>query len=99
VEDCCSIEALRLLMVELPAEQAGDIAIQHRLRECLQRHRPDQDLGVQRVPVIAKVLGPGSSRYVRLGHQFCVSDPDSAVDTLKAAAFRASLMGASAQPV
>jgi DNA polymerase-3 subunit alpha len=99
VEDCCSIEALQFLLVELPAEQAGDIAIQHRLRECLQRHRPDQEPGVQRVPVIAKVLGPGSSRYVRLGHQFCVSDPDSAVESLKAAAFRASLMGASAQPV
>ncbi len=96
VDDCCSIEDLRLLMVELPAEQARDIAIQHRLRECLQRHKPDQELGVQRVPVVAKVLSEGCSRYVRLGHQFCVSDPDSAMHTLESAEFRATLLEASA---
>ncbi len=95
VDDCCSIEELRLLMVELPVEQAGDIAIQHRLRECLQRHRPDQELGVQRVPVVAKIGTDGSSRYVRLGHQFCVSDGASALTTLESAQFRATLLEAS----
>jgi DNA polymerase-3 subunit alpha len=94
VDDCCGIEELRLLMVELPVDQAGDIAIQHRLRECLQRHRPDQELGVQRVPVVAKVGTEGCSRYVRLGHQFCVSDGASALTTLESAKFRASLMAA-----
>jgi DNA polymerase-3 subunit alpha len=94
VDDCCGIEELRLLMVELPVDQAGDIAIQHRLRECLQRHRPDQELGVQRVPVVAKVGTEGCSRYVRLGHQFCVSDGASALTTLESAQFRASLMAA-----
>ena len=97
VDDCCSIEDLRFLMVELPVEQAGDITIQHRLRECLQRHKPDQELGVQRVPVIAKLLAAGSSRYVRLGHQFCVSDATSAMLTLESAQFRASLLTPSAQ--
>jgi DNA polymerase-3 subunit alpha len=95
VDDCCSIEELRLLMVELPVEQAADIAIQHRLRECLQRHRPDQELGVQRVPVVAKIGTNDSSRYVRLGHQFCVSDGASALTTLESAQFRASLLEAS----
>ncbi|MEB3256864.1 MAG: DNA polymerase III subunit alpha [Cyanobacteriota bacterium] len=95
VDDCCSIEEFRLLMVELPVEQAGDIAIQHRLRECLQRHRPDQELGVQRVPVVARVGIDGSSRFVRLGHQFCVSDGPSALTTLASAQFRASLLEAS----
>ena len=95
VDDCCSIEEFRLLMVELPVEQAGDIAIQHRLRECLQRHRPDQELGVQRVPVVARIGIDGSSRYVRLGHQFCVSDGPSALTTLASAQFRASLLEAS----
>lgn len=98
IDDCCSIDALRLLMVELPAEQAGDIAIQHRLRECLQRHKPEQDIGVQRVPVVAKVWSEACSRYVRLGHQFCVSDADSALHTLEAAQFQATLLEASAQP-
>ena len=95
VDDCCSIEEVRLLMVELPVAQAGDIAIQHRLRECLQRHRPDQELGVQRVPVVAKIGTEESSRYVRLGHQFCVSDGPSALTTLESAQFRASLLEAS----
>jgi len=95
VDDCCSIEEVRLLMVELPVAQAGDIAIQHRLRECLQRHRPDQELGVQRVPVVAKIGTEHSSRYVRLGHQFCVSDGPSALTTLESAQFRASLLEAS----
>ena len=98
LDDCCSIEDLRYLMVELPVEQAGDIAIQHRLRECLQRHKPDQELGVHRVPVVAKVQATGSSRYVRLGPQFCVSDGASALQTLASAQFRASLLEASICP-
>ncbi|MFM9072029.1 MAG: DNA polymerase III subunit alpha [Cyanobium sp.] len=97
VDDCCGIEELRLLMVELPVDQAGDIAIQHRLRECLQRHKADQELGVQRVPVVAKISTDGSSRYVRLGHQFCVGDGPSALNTLESAQFRATLLGASGQ--
>ena len=97
VEDCCSVEELHLLLVELPVGQAGDIAFQHRLRECLQRHKADQELGVQRVPVVAKVCADGCSRYVRLGHQFCVSDAVSALQTLESAEFRASLLKASAR--
>jgi DNA polymerase-3 subunit alpha len=92
VDDCRSIDDLRLLMVELPAEQAGDIAIQHRLRECLQRHRPGQDEVGVRVPVVARVRDAEGSRYVRLGPQFCVADADSAVHTLATADFRASLL-------
>ncbi len=92
VDDCRSIEDLRLLLVELPAEEAGDIAIQHRLRECLQRHRPPQEEGGQRVPVVARVLEADHCRYVRLGAQFCVADADSALHTLSSAAFSASLL-------
>jgi DNA polymerase-3 subunit alpha len=98
VDDCCSIEDLRYLMVELPPKQAGDIAIQHRLRECLQRHKPDQDLGVHRVPVVAKVQAAAGSRFVRLGPQFCVSDGASALQTLESAEFRVALLDASAAP-
>lgn len=99
VEDCRSIEELRLLMVELPVKQAGDIAIQHRLRECLQRHRPDQDFPLQRVPVVARVCSEDGSRYVRLGHQFCVSDADAALQTLTSAEFRATLLEATGDRV
>ncbi|MCP9887092.1 DNA polymerase III subunit alpha [Cyanobium sp. ATX 6A2] len=89
VDDCRSIDDLQLLMVELPADQAADIAVQHRLRECLQRHRPPQDEGGLRVPVVALVRQGDQTRCVRLGSQFCVADPASALSTLSAAAFAA----------
>jgi len=91
VDDCRSIEDLRLLVVELPADQAGDIAIQHRLRECLQAHRPGQEEVGVRVPVVARVLDAQLSRYVRLGPQFCVADGESALATLTSASFKVSL--------
>jgi DNA polymerase-3 subunit alpha len=80
------------LLVELPVDQAGDITIQHRLRECLQRHRLGQDEAGVRVPVIARVRDADRSRYVRLGSQFCVADGASALHTLESAAFQVSLL-------
>jgi DNA polymerase-3 subunit alpha len=91
LDDCRSIDDLRLLVVELPADQAGDIAIQHRLRECLLQHRPGQEEVGVRVPVVARVLDQQLSRYVRLGAQFCVADGESAVATLTSASFKVSL--------
>ncbi len=93
VDDCRSIDDLQLLMVELPADQAADIAVQHRLRECLQRHRPPQDEAGLRVPVVALVRQGEHTRCVRLGPQFCVADPASALSTLCAAAFAARVSG------
>jgi DNA polymerase-3 subunit alpha len=91
VDDCRSIDDLQLLMVEIPAEQAADIAVQHRLRECLQRHRPPQDEVGSRVPVVALVRQGDQARFVRLGPQFCVADPAAALTTLSSADFRARL--------
>jgi DNA polymerase-3 subunit alpha len=91
VDDCRSIDSLQLLMVEVPAHQAADIAMQHRLRECLQRHRPDQDSPGSRVPVVALVRDGSELRFVRLGPQFCISDPAAALTTLSAADFKARL--------
>ena len=77
-------------MVELPADDAADITIQHRLRECLQRHRPGQeDSAATRVPVVALVRDNSSLRYVRLGPQFCVDNPTAALATLSEASFAA----------
>lgn len=91
VEDCRSIDDLQLLMVDLPADQAADIAIQHRLRECLHRHKPSQDEAGLRVPVVALVRQAGQTRFVRLGPQFCVGDVGAALDTLIAADFQARI--------
>ena len=91
VDDCRAIDDLRFLMVELQAEQAADIAVQHQLRECLVRHRPEQEEAGVRVPVVALVHQANESRYVRLGHQFCVRDGEAAVASLTAASFTARL--------
>jgi DNA polymerase-3 subunit alpha len=92
VDDCRSIDDLKLVLVDLPAELAGDIGIQHRLRECLQRHRPNEDEVGLRVPVLARIKDQQRSFMVRLGQQFCVADADAAVATLSSAAFQASLL-------
>jgi len=90
VDDCRAIDDLRLLMVELDADQASDVAVQHKLRECLQAYRPDQDeLGV-RVPVVAAVRRGSDVRYVRLGPQFCVRDVAAAQKHLLESSFRVS---------
>jgi DNA polymerase-3 subunit alpha len=91
VDDCRSIEDLQLLQVELDPAEAGDIAVQHRLRECLTRHRPAQEEAGVRVPVIARVAAADDCRWVRLGSQFCVADASAALDTLTSARFRARL--------
>ena len=87
------IDDVQLLLVELTADQACDIAVQHKLRECLQQHRPDrEELGVK-VPVIAEVRQDDHVRYVRLGPQFCVRDVGLAQSSLKAQAFAARTSG------
>jgi len=91
VDDCRSIEDLQLLQVELAVQEAGDITIQHRLRECLTRHRAAQGEVGGRVPVVARVAAEGDCRWVRLGSQFCVSDGAAALATLTSAHFRARL--------
>jgi DNA polymerase-3 subunit alpha len=89
VDDCRSIDDLRFLLVELQAEQASDIAVQHKLRECLNQHRSERDDVGVRVPVLALVRQGDQIRYVRLGQQFCVKDGEAALGTLTAQAFRA----------
>jgi DNA polymerase-3 subunit alpha len=91
VDDCRVIDELKFLMVELQAEEASDITVQHKLRECLNQHRTDKDDAGIRVPVVAMVRHHDQVRYVRLGHQFCIKDSSAALNTLTAQAFRARL--------
>ena len=89
VDDCRAVDELNLLLVQLPSDQASDIAVQHKLRECLTQHRPDrEELGVK-VPVVAEVRQGDTVRYVRLGSQFCVKDVQAAVEALREQAFEA----------
>ncbi|MFM8545155.1 MAG: DNA polymerase III subunit alpha, partial [Vulcanococcus sp.] len=91
VDDCRVIDRLQVLMVELDAQQASDIAVQHKLRECLTQHRTEKDEAGVRVPVVAMVRLGDQVRYVRLGHQFCVRDSNAALSSLVAQAFQARL--------
>jgi len=91
VDDCRVVDELKFLLVELAPEEASDIAVQHRLRECLNQHRTERDEAGVRVPVVALVRHNNEIRYVRLGHQFCVNDSQAALSTLTAQAFRARL--------
>ncbi len=89
VDDCSLIDDIRLLIINLSSDQAGDIEIHHRLRECLYKHRPEKgDKGV-RVPVIASIKDGERTLHVRLGHQFCVKDVNAAVISLKNNSFTA----------
>ena len=77
-------------MIELLPEEASDVEIQHRLRQCLTQHRPGKDEYGVKVPVIAVVRKGSYVRYVRLGHQFCVTDPTKAVNSLQEMSFNAT---------
>jgi DNA polymerase-3 subunit alpha len=91
VDDVALIDELQVVLVELESSQAGDVTVQHRLRDCLQRHRPaDDQLGV-RVPVVAEVMEADRRCLVRLGHQFCVADAAAAAASLTEARFRVRL--------
>ena len=91
VDDVALIDDLQVVLVELESSEAGDVTVQHRLRDCLHRHRPAEDqLGV-RVPVVAEVQEADRRCLVRLGDQFCVSDADAAAASLSEARFRVRL--------
>ncbi|MFZ9172961.1 DNA polymerase III subunit alpha, partial [Vulcanococcus sp.] len=91
VDDCRVIDELQVLLVELDGKEASDIAVQHKLRECLNQHRTEKDEAGIRVPVVALVRQDSQIRYVRLGHQFCVRDSQAALSSLESQAFRARL--------
>ena len=82
IDDCREIDDLRFLLIDLRPEQATDINVQHKLRECLSNNRPARnELGV-RIPVVACLKDNENIRYVRLGDQFCVKDTELALNTL-----------------
>ena len=87
IDDCREIDDLRFLLIDLRPDQATDINIQHKLRECLSKNRPNRnELGV-RIPVVACLKDNTNTRYVRLGDQFCVKDADLALEALSKNSF------------
>lgn len=95
VEDAEPVDAVQMVMVELPPEIAGDIAQQHRLKTVLLEHKGEEE---GKVPVVAKIAANGQRQFVRLGAQFRVSDPNVTVNALKSAGFSANATALLSQP-
>ena len=98
IDDCSVVEDLNLVLVTLKANLAGDLAYQTKLRTCLQSQSGQERLPAKS-PVVLEVRDRNAQRYVRVGHQFRVCDPDATVRALHQAQFearRASLVKAPA---
>ena len=87
IDDAEPIESVRMVMVEMPLQQAGDITYQHRLRTVLLESRGDEQQA--KIPVVAIVSDQQRRQFVRLGAQFRVQDHQSAVRALEKAGFQA----------
>lgn len=94
IEDAEPVEEVRLVMVELTPQEAGDIQHQHRLKEILRSQIGEGEMA--RVPVVAKITGEAQSQFVRLGAQFRVPDDRAAVTALRQAQFKAQYSSLSA---
>jgi len=88
IDDAEPIEDVRMVMVELDPNLAGDIEQQHRLRNVIRNNQGD-DPRYARVPVIAVIGSNQQRQFVRLGAQFRVRDPEAAVNALIKADFKA----------
>lgn len=85
IEDAEPLEAVRLVMIELPVEKAGNIQTHNHLAEVLKQQVGD----LPRVPVVVKVTDGRHHQYVRLGAQFRVEDAERACRALSSTGFEA----------
>ncbi|MCU0567260.1 MAG: DNA polymerase III subunit alpha [Oculatellaceae cyanobacterium Prado106] len=88
VDDAEPIEQVRMVMIELAPQIAGDITEQHRLRTVLLEQRGEDEKS-GKVPIIAKINGGDRCEIVRLGSQFRVLDHQATVEALTRAGFQA----------
>ena len=87
IEDAEPIEDVRLVMVEIPVQDASNIQKQQQLKEILRHQSGESHQG--KVAVVAKIVAPEHSQLVRLGVQFRVEDELEAVQALKSNGFKA----------
>ena len=87
VEDAEPIEDVRLVMVEIPAQDASNIQKQQQLKEILRHQSGESHKG--RVAVVAKIVAPEQTQLVRLGVQFRVEDERDTVQALRNQGFEA----------
>ena len=91
VEDCREIDNLKLLIINLKCEQASDIRVQNKIRNCLVKFKADRDKCGVKTPVLAAVKSNDSVTYVKFGDQFCVSDINGAAKLLESNSFNVNL--------
>ncbi len=87
VDDVEPIEEVRMVMVELAPQDAGDIQKQHNLKTLLLNQRGEDNKN--KIPVVAIIAANGQRQFVRLGIQFRVQDALNTVSALKSAGFAA----------
>ncbi|NCJ07167.1 trans-splicing intein-formed DNA polymerase III subunit alpha C-terminal partner DnaE-C [Synechococcales cyanobacterium C] len=87
VEDAEPIEAVRLVLVDIPAQDAANIQKQQQLRDVLRSQAGERAEG--KVSVIANITGQSRRQLVRLGVQFRVQDAQAAVAALSQQGFQA----------
>ncbi|AHJ28268.1 trans-splicing intein-formed DNA polymerase III subunit alpha C-terminal partner DnaE-C [Nodularia spumigena CS-584] len=87
VEDVEKVEEVKMVMVELNPQEAGDIEHLHHLKTILQEQSGDKEQA--RTPVIGIIQSENSRQLVRLGWQFCVQYSGRTVQALQNARFTA----------
>jgi DNA polymerase III subunit alpha len=87
IDDAEPIEDVKFVMVEIPAQDAGNIQRQQQLKEVL-RSQAGEGPGAK-ISVVAKIKGDRQSQLVRLGAQFRVLDQNTTVAALNNAGFAA----------
>ncbi len=100
IEDAEPIEEVRLVMVDIPAQDAANIQRQQQLRDVL-RSQAGERLDAK-ISVVANITGQSRRQLVRLGVQFRVQDAQAAVAALMQQGFQARashLLPQSATPV
>lgn len=87
IEDAEPIEDVRLVMVEIPAQDASNIQKQQQLKEILRHQSGENHQG--KVAVVAKIVAADQTQLVRLGVQFRVEDERETVQALRSMGFEA----------
>jgi DNA polymerase III subunit alpha len=87
IDDAEPIESVRMVMVELAAQQAGDSQAQYQLKQLLRESQGEA--GKAKVPVVAIVTANHRRHFVRFGQKFRVADDQATVSALAKAGYRA----------
>lgn len=89
IEDIEAIEAVRMVMIHLTAQQIFNSTAQQQLKNILRSSGTDNKVK-GRVPVLATVTEGLQRHFIRFGDNYWVEDPYRALDSLHEAGFQAS---------